>query len=215
MCKFTKIRKRTHRNPNNTKHSIKSMVWNINNFQSKTSGNKLLDDDFIDIAAKQDIVTIVETHAKKGVSMDIPGFREPFRKDRPLTKKGYKAHGGIAVFVKQELIEANAITEIKRSSENVLWIKIKKEFLKEDKDIFIGSVYFSPQTKKNKTLTEALIQELASDIIHFEQRGNVIIQGDFNARTNKATDHGEFWLKFSVAEIPVISHNSLRHTLAA
>ena len=191
MCKPAKRASKHHnsKNTNTKKHSIKSLVWNINNFQTKISGNKLLDNDFLTLVDQQDIVALVETHAKKGVTMDIPGFCEPFRKDRPLTKKCNKAHGGIAVFVKQDLIETKAVTEVKRPGENVLWLKIKKEFLGEHEDIFIGTVYFSPQTKKNKTLTESLIYDLATDIMHFEQLGNVILQGDFNARTNNATDH--------------------------
>ena len=190
MCKPAK-RANQHNieNNNTTKHTIKSLVWNINNFQTKTSGNKLLDNDFLKLVSQQDIVALCETHAKRDASMDIPGFCEPFRKDRHLTKKCNKAHGGIAVFVKQELIETKAVSEIKRAGENVLWLKIRKEFLGEPEDIFIGTVYFSPQTKKNKTLTASLICDLATEIMHFEQLGQVMIQGDFNARTNNAADH--------------------------
>ena len=92
----------------------------------------------------------------------------------PLTKKCNKAHGGISLFVKQDLIETKAVTEVKRPGENVHWLKITKEILGEHEDIFIGTVYFSPQTKKNKTLTESLIYDLGTDIMHFEQLGNVI-----------------------------------------
>ena len=56
----------TNKNANTTKHSMKSLVWNINNFQTKISGNKLLDNDFLKLVDQQDIVALVETHAKKG-----------------------------------------------------------------------------------------------------------------------------------------------------
>ena len=124
MCKKAKRVKHSHNNKitYTEKNSIKSIVWNINNFQTKTSGNKLLDNDFFNLVHKNDIVALVETHAKKGVAMDIPGFYEPFRKDRNLSKTCIKPHGGIAVFVKQELIETKAISEINRANENVLWL---------------------------------------------------------------------------------------------
>ena len=50
--------------------------------------------------------------------------------------------------MKQELIETKVVSEIKGAGKNVLWLKIRKEFLGEPEDISISTVYFSTQIKK-------------------------------------------------------------------
>ena len=61
-------------------------------------------------------------------------------------------------------------------------MKIKKEITGEKKDIYIGTVYLSPYKSKNENVKK--ISNLFEEILVFKGKGEVIIQGDFNARTN-------------------------------
>ena len=67
MCKPAKSGNKYQSNidTNTAKHFIKSLVRNINNFQTTILGDTLLDSDFLKLVDQQDIVDLVETHAKK------------------------------------------------------------------------------------------------------------------------------------------------------
>ena len=69
-------------------------------------------------------------------------------------------------------------------NENSIWIKIGKKST-EDKDIFLGSFYISPESKKNKL---NLFEILNDDIERFKEKGDIFLQGDFNARTGQKND---------------------------
>ena len=54
------------------------------------------------------------------------------------------------------------------------------------KDVFLGSVYFSPSGTKEHISKQ--FRDLSEEIAKFQQKGEVIIQGDFNARTGREKD---------------------------
>ena len=68
------------------KFELKIKSWNINGFNSALFGNKLLDNEFLDEVTSFDIVSLVETHAY-GKDLYLPGYKPPFRRDRPIIKK--------------------------------------------------------------------------------------------------------------------------------
>ena len=75
---------------------------------------------------------------------------------------------------------------IERNTQNTLWVKIKKDFIGFSNDIYLGTIYHSPSG--NKKETQKAYQELTDDVSFFQDKGLVILQGDFNAITNQQTD---------------------------
>ena len=122
--------------------------WNINGFKSKDSGNKFLQSDFLHETENYDIVILTETHAY-GEELRLPGFIAPFRRDRTMLKKCRKSFGGIAVFIKESLYQYKAISKVNNDNLDVIWIKIKKEFLNSSNDLFVAFAYLSPINKGN------------------------------------------------------------------
>ena len=59
--------------------------------------------DFKKLTRKFDIFSLVETHSNEQSDLSIDGFSIPFQRHRP-TKKGKKAFGGIAVYIKNEIL---------------------------------------------------------------------------------------------------------------
>ena len=164
---------------------IRIVSWNINNVYSRSLGNKLETDEVKKILNDHDIVCLVETHAKKGEQLTLPGFKKPFRIDRP--SKGKKAFGGIAVFVKEYLWKVAKICPMKTKNENTLWLKISGKD-KGYRDIYLGSTYLSPENKKNRVHLKTCMANLREDVELFSSRGSIFLLGDFNARTNRAND---------------------------
>ena len=131
-----------------------------------------------------DIISLVETHSR-GDDLEIKGFSRTFQLTRNA-KKGRKAFGGIAVFVKDSL--KNFVTEVHSNSRNVLWIKIQGSKLGLTAPLFLGTVYLSPVNKYNKIESGNFMHDLETDVFRFSKSGKVLLLGDLNARTGILSD---------------------------
>ena len=160
---------------------------NIQGYKSKNIGNKLKDVDFLNEIKNYSIVGIVETHIHKEIEEElcIPGFRLLSHKSRSLNNKSHKSSGGIALFIKESLW--NLVIPINNDdNHNSLWVKLKKEASGGQDDIYIGTIYFSPLKNNNDNSKKGY--DIFEEILHYKEKGEVIIQGDFNARTNVEDD---------------------------
>ena len=66
--------------------------------------------------------------------------------------------------------------------DHVIWVKLKKEFIKSEFDVYLALVYFKPNysnTDKNE-----FYNKLIKDIAYFSPKCKILMAGDFNARTN-------------------------------
>ena len=166
--------------------TIQLSSWNIHGIKSKLLGNKLSDRDFLKEIINDDILSIVETHVHNGneEELNIPGFHCIKHKSRFKHKNSNKGSGGLAVFIKPSLLKY--VLPINNTNENSIWIKIKKEIFGWTNDIFIGTVYLPP--RKNSNDNSKKIFELFEEILTFQGKGEVVLQGDFNSRTNIDND---------------------------
>ena len=70
--------------------------------------------------------------------------------------------------------------------DDVIWIKISKGLYGGNEDTYLATCYFPPNGNKETNVKK--FEKLATEISQFQKKGNVILQGDFNARTNKRED---------------------------
>ena len=98
--------------------------------------------------------------------------------------KSNTASGGIAIFCRKNLY--GNVIPINRDNGNVLWVKLKKDYLGLEKEIFLGTVYHKPSGNKKEIIQ--LYDTLSEDVAYFCIKGNVLLQGDFNAHTNSFPD---------------------------
>ena len=190
-------------------NSLKIIVWNIQGTRSNLLGNKLCNQNFLSEVKESDIVCLVETHENESSDLALTGFRQLISVRR--TKTRVKSSGGIAVFIRQTLVEAVSVVNSLTTTDTI-WIKLKKEYFNESSDIFIGTVYFSPENYENK-YNKDYIAKLEHDIAYLKSKGEIIIQGDFNARIGTEKDsivHSKYFDQDS--SITSINTNSL-HTL--
>ena len=70
-----------------------------------------------------------------------------------------------------------------------IWVKFLKSFFNFDNDLYFCFAYTPPLTScYTQSLDYDMIQKLEEDVGRFRQVGNVIIGGDFNAKTNTKSD---------------------------
>ena len=159
--------------------TIKCIYWNIHGVKSKIVGNKLVNQDFLDVVSQYDIIGLGELHAQEDI--DIPGYHLIKQKNRNITHKGPKIAGGIAVLVKHDILDISNVE--KNTNENSIWISIKQNRTMSTNKCYFGFYYCSP-SKKDDTFFTSVNDEIES----FQKRGQVYIYGDFNARTAKEID---------------------------
>ena len=151
--------------------------WNINGHNSSILGNKLRTDDFLDIINRHDIFAIVETHAGYDAELNISNFKH-FIKCRE--KSGKRTFGGLSVYINLKI--SKGVNYIPTESKNTIWCKLDKTYFNFPKDIHLGTVYLSPSNSERSN-SEDLMGELEIEMLHFLQKGDIIVQGDLNART--------------------------------
>ena len=136
------------------------------------------------IIEQTDIFGVSETWLTKENKLTLPGYSfYPY--NRTPTKGA--SRGGVGVFVRDEIKTCVKI-RYDMSCENLIWCRVLSEYTGYGDDLYLGFVYFPPdystrEKKSNedhfKNLLEA-VGKLKSD--------NVILMGDFNARTKNLDD---------------------------
>ena len=83
----------------------------------------------------------------------------------------------------------NGIMSIDKTSENMIWLKIIKEYLNTDKNLVIGGIYNSPiNSSYTKSNDMDIFDKIQDKILTFSQNEYVIFWGDLNARVGDLQD---------------------------
>ena len=159
--------------------------WNIHGYNSRLIGNKFYDEEFLKLFEKEDFVGIMETHVHDQIldKMNIPGFHRLSVKNRTKNLKSNTASGGIAVFIREHLMKIFTVVEME--NEDAIWVKMGKEVIGGERDLYIGTCYFSPSKGAER---EREIAKLTENIIYLNNKGSVIIIGDLNAKIGTLDD---------------------------
>ena len=149
-------------------------------------GHKLRSNEFLNDLKGCDIVGLAETHIHDEIlsELDIPGYNRIHYKNRKAHSNGKCGSGGLAIFCKTSISEF--ITVSKNAHDDVIWVKIKKGLYGRDHDTYLATCYFPPNGTKETNSKK--FEKLAGEIMNFQRKGKIFLQGDFNARTNKEED---------------------------
>ena len=156
---------------------------------------------FSSLYHKYDVICFSETMQN---SPDyLPGFATPFILNAKKTKKRGRKSGGLMIFVKKEIYKY--FTKVKES-DNSIWIKIENIKCSGyiSQSIYLCFCYVKPY--KSKDLSEHIFSQLTTEISYFQSLGEVLISGDFNARTGDLTDfipHDSTTETFSDCPLPL------------
>ena len=105
----------------------------------------------------------------------------------PNHLKPKKHSGGIAIFAKKNL--RPGITFLPVTSSEYMWLKLDKTFFNMETDIYLLVVYVPPHNSSFTMKSEDLFQLIESDISKLSRIGQLLVCGDFNARTSKEPDY--------------------------
>ena len=107
---------------------------------------KIDDPNIIDLIRQHDLFGTSETWLKDKTEIKVPGY-----KFYPLNRGKNKGptKGGIGVFIKED-IKKHVKVRYDLSCETILWCKLEKKFFGFDDDLFIGFIYFPPESSSRE-----------------------------------------------------------------
>ena len=77
---------------------------------------------------------------------------------------------------------ANGVSYIPTENKNTIWCKLDRNYFGFKNDIYLGTVFLSPPNYERNN-NDDLISEIEAEMLSFSQKGGIIVQGDYNART--------------------------------
>ena len=156
------------------------MVWNINGLsQSKLdkriAGSMLL---------KYDIILLCETWAAQDAEFFLNGY-EYHNYPRKYKHRCAKRHsGGIAMFISKNINEG--VTLGSYTNDTIAWVVLKKSFFRLPRDIHLACIYIVPEGSTNST--QDAFDLVTDQILKIPSGNDVIMCGDYNARTGSMVD---------------------------
>ena len=175
------------------------MSWNIRSRDS-ACGNKTIEKEFNDILNNCDIFCLQETRKE----IKIPNF-VCYNKLRPNGRGG-----GVSIGVKRSL--SNGISKIDTLNKpDTLGIKLNKNFFKTVKDTILLTCYIPPGNSsylKKQDLDP--FDSLSSILEKIDPSSNIILCGDFNARSGGLEDRV---LCDNIPGVDLLEYQSLDHLL--
>ena len=163
---------------------IRTSYLNINGgLQSKLKGGEL-----DEVMVNNDIVMFCESMTCESSDLCVKGFAEPvciYRK----RKKGSKSFsGGIVCFFRENI--AHGVSVVDWSFEDGICLKLCKHVFKMNNDVFLLCVYMrsTGSTREDINDTVNCYDVLCDQVARICKQGDVVIVGDYNARTGVKAD---------------------------
>lgn len=153
--------------------------------------NKLSDQYFISQINKYDLVLLTETHVGYDTKVELDNFfYYLFCRKK---SKNNRFFGGLGIFIRKNI--RKGVEFMNNGNSEYQWLKLHKDFFGLRKDTFLCTVYFAPKSNIN------LLELLEKDILEkYGKKGDIILLGDFNARTGSNPD---FIIKDSTTHMPI------------
>ena len=135
-----------------------------------------------------DIIAFAESKTDDFDDFDLPGFSFTYMKNRKRNKR--VRSGGILIVI-NDSIKDYFDTDLKLSSEVIIWLKEKNKILKTTNKIALGFVYISPIG--SIYYDDDCFENIEKDISMLKsQKFDILLLGDFDARTRTDNDYAEF-----------------------
>ena len=166
------------------KNIPKSHLW-VGGFNCQGIVDKIDDPNFINDILKYDIFGVCETWLNKGNEhLVVPEY-----KFYPLSRKkeNDQSRGGVGWFIRDSLKRyVKILYDI--SNENMFFCKLEKKYFNFDDDVYVGMIYFPPEnSSREKRIKVDHFKNLVEKVSKIDS-SNIILIGDFNARTKDLTD---------------------------
>ena len=165
---------------------LRMCFWNVGGLVSKHN-NKFFDPLFIKELNNYDIIFLAETHIDPDFCLDNMNQYYFYKVCRKQSRHNNRYFGGLGILVRKEL--KTHIKILNNTNPDFQWIKLDGPHFGFQKDLFICLIYFSPPGSTYTIgLNQDILEIVEKDIVKYQTFGNVMLCGDFNARTASECD---------------------------
>jgi hypothetical protein len=161
-------------------------TWNVGGIISD-GVNKFTDKTFTNQIIEFDIVLLTETHLGYNTSIELEGFSYyPVCREKSANNRYF---GGLGILVKKTI--RKGISILQNTNTEFQWIRLKSEFFSFETDIYLCLAYIPPISSgySRNGADNDILELLERDFTKYRNLGNIIITGDFNARTGNELDY--------------------------
>ena len=128
-----------------------------------------------------DICGIAETHSVGDNTPSLDGYTVFSHNRKSIHKKAKCGSGGVCLFVKHSIIVNYNVNILDKSFDDILWVSFEHKVSLQGINVFV--CYLSPEGSSHIVDPHEYFDQLLSQIYMFQNNGQYIICGDFNART--------------------------------
>lgn len=150
--------------------------------------NKSTDKLFINQIKIYDLVLLTETHIGYNTNIEITDFTYyPVCRDKSSNNRYF---GGLGILVKRNI--RKGISILPNTNKDYQWLMLKKDFfnLKKKTFIYVLHIYLLKCQVITKKLDVETLEHIEQDIFNkYGNSGDIILTGDFNARTGNKLDY--------------------------
>lgn len=170
---------------------LRFCLLNVQGLVTKRT-NKLKTEEFVTIFNSNDIVLLTETWTNEYSNTEVDNF-DAFILNRKENKKGSKRNsGGIILYIRNKYVSKHTL--VYTSQDDLIWIKIDKELLSLNCDLYIGLCYVIPDDSSRQSMVKTNIFDRLLDSVVFienvsQNNCHVLLCGDFNSRTSISPDY--------------------------
>ncbi len=160
--------------------------WNIQGLHSSTFGPKSTDPVFLKNNNDADIIILTETWCRNDALTYCPsGYYEVIVPSVKLsTVHRGRDSGGILVWYREALAKHISIITFGKFH---CWLKLNNQIGISTTDTYLCAIYIPPA--ESPYHDEEYLNNIHTEISRFQAQGNVLLCGDFNARTGSEPDN--------------------------
>lgn len=170
------------------KTNLKIASWNIQGLMtrlvasnSSLSNSKLQIRSIENMIQQHDIICLQETWIKNDGFL-FPDYSVHHTIQKTNSKRGCR---GVAILIKKSI--DSFIETLPSKSPCILWCKLSKQSFGVCNDIYLATVYIPPLNCQCKN-GEDILSILEEEILKYQQKGDIMLMGDLNARTSTLND---------------------------
>ncbi|MEW8548010.1 MAG: endonuclease/exonuclease/phosphatase family protein, partial [Candidatus Thiodiazotropha sp.] len=159
-------------------------MWNVRGWSLTDKDN----DNFrqtITILTNNDILALCETFLRKNDEISVDGYVFIGHNRNTIHPNARRGSGGVGVLIKRSFLEEFEYS-LDKSVEDFLWVKFKHKL--SDYKLNLCVCYLPPANSSRNVDCEEFFTELLKKVYEYQNDGELLICGDFNARCGDECD---------------------------
>ena len=136
-----------------------------------------------------DILCLSETFLRADNGITIPNYVWFGQNRTILNSKANRGSGGVGILIHHRILKRFTVSILEQDYEGIFWVQL--ESIETGRLLLVCVCYLPPKDSTKSVDGLAFFDKLLCDIYKFQNLGQIVIGGDFNARCGSRSDYIE------------------------